>query len=180
MHSQVVMKQLNTLENVEETILYIRGERVIIDSDLAKLYGVQTKTLNQAIKRNRHRFPEDFLFKLNDDEKHEVVTNCDHLIKLKYSNTLPYAFTEYGTIMAATVLNTDRAIHMSVFVVRAFVKLRKAMSVQTQLINKINKLEKKTVNHDVQIKALFDAVRQLISPSEKERRLIGFERRAKS
>jgi len=93
------------IERVETLILVIRGEKVILDADLAKLYGVSTKALNQAVRRNASRFPEDFLFSLTAQEKEEVVTNCDHLRKLKFSRTLPNAFTEHGAIMAAKVLN---------------------------------------------------------------------------
>ena len=93
-------------ERVEETILYIKGKRVILDADLAWLYGVTTKRLNEQVRRNRGRFPEDFIFQLSTEEKAEVVANCDHLSNLKFSRTLPYAFTEHGAIMAASVLNT--------------------------------------------------------------------------
>ena len=98
------------VERVEETILYIRGQRVILAADLARLYGVTTKRLNEQVKRNRDRFPQDFIFQLSAEEKAEVVANCDHLSNLKFSKTLPYAFTEYGAIMAASVLNTTRAV----------------------------------------------------------------------
>jgi len=93
-------------ERVEETILYIKGKRVILDADLAWLYGVTTKRLNEQVRRNRGRFPEDFIFQLSTEEKAEVVANCYHLSNLKFSRTLPYAFTEHGAIMAASVLNT--------------------------------------------------------------------------
>jgi len=118
-------KQLLTfpIERVETLILVIRGQKVILDADLAKLYGVSTKALNQAVRRNDSRFPEDFLFSLTAKEKEEVVTNCDHLRKLKFSRTLPNAFTERGAIMAANVLNSERAVESGVQVVRAFVKL---------------------------------------------------------
>jgi hypothetical protein len=109
---------------IENRILLIRGEKVIIDADLAEFYGVATKRLNEQVKRNVNRFPADFMFQLTKEEKSEVVANCDHLKNLKYSKTLPYAFTEHGAIMAASVLNMQRAIEVSVFIVRAFVKFR--------------------------------------------------------
>jgi ORF6N domain len=115
--------QLVPTEKIERLILLIRGQKVMLDSDLAHLYGVSTKAFNQAIKRNTQRFPPDFKFRLTKREKTEVVTNCDHLKKLRFSPALPAAFTEHGAIMAA-VLNSERAIKVSVFVVRAFVKLR--------------------------------------------------------
>ena len=111
-------------ERIERSILFIRGQKVMLDADLADLYGVATKVLNQAVKRNMDRFPGDFLFQLTAEEKAEVVTDCDHLAKLKFSPVLPYAFTEHGAIMAASVLNSPQAVEVSVFVVRAFVRLR--------------------------------------------------------
>src|SRR6266446_3992806 len=109
---------------LEECILTVRGEKVILDADLADLYEVTTKALNQAIKRNAARFPNDFTFSLTATEKAEVVTNCDHLARLRFSPVLPRAFTEHGALMAATVLNSPRAVAMSLFVVRAFVRMR--------------------------------------------------------
>ena len=116
---------------IEQRILLIRGEKVIIDADLAEFYGVTTKRLNEQMKRNRGRFPEDFVFRLTASKKSEVVANCDHLSKVKYSAALPYAFTEHGTIMVASVPNSERAIEMSVFVVRAFVHLSSAPRIGT-------------------------------------------------
>ena len=109
---------------IQQRILLVRGQKVIIDADIAEAYGVTTKALNQAIRRNADRFPSDFMFRLTKEEKQEVVTNCDHLQKLKFSSVNPRAFTEHGAIMAASVLNSNRAIEISVFVVRAFVQLR--------------------------------------------------------
>ena len=113
---------------IQQRILLIRGEKVIVDADLAEAYGVTTKALNQAIRRNLHRFPEDFMFQLTKQEKLEVVTNCDHLQKLKYSPVNPRVFTEHGAIMAASVLNSPKAVEVSVFVVRAFVQLREVIA----------------------------------------------------
>ena len=107
------------MERIERAILLIRGEKVMLDIDLAELYGVETKALNQAVKRNLDRFPPDFMFQLTTAEKKEVVTNCDHLIKLRFSPNLPYAFTEHGALMLANVLNSERAAQTSVQVVRA-------------------------------------------------------------
>ena len=119
------MKNLTTTENnIENKIFVIRNQRVMIDSDLAKLYGVETKKLNQAVKRNIKRFPEDFMFQLTDEEQKELVTNCDHLKKLKYSYQNAYAFTEHGVTMLASVLNSERAIEINVQIVRTFIKLR--------------------------------------------------------
>jgi len=112
-----------------------------LDMDLAELYGVTTKALNQAIKRNADRFPNDFAFLLTDGEKAEVVTDCDHLARLKFSPVLPRAFTEHGAIMAATVLNSPRAVQMSLFVVRAFIKMRAALTDTRALAQKLGALE---------------------------------------
>src|ERR1039457_2791190 len=101
------------VERIEKAILSIRGEKVMLDSDLADLYGVTTKVLNQAVKRNASRFPTDFMFQLTEAEKNEVVTNCDHLARLKFSPHLPYAFTEHGALMLANVLNSERAAQTS-------------------------------------------------------------------
>ena len=140
------------VERVEETILYIRGQRVILAADLARLYGVTTKRLNEQVKRNRDRFPEDFIFQLSTKEKAEVVANCDHLSNLKFSRTRPYAFTEHGAIMAASVLNTPRAVEASIFVVRAFVKLRQMVAAHKDLEKKLAALERK---YDKEFKIVF-------------------------
>ncbi len=163
------------LERVERIIFVARGQKVILDADLAKLYGVTTKRLNEQVKRNHDRFPEDFMFQLSTEEKNEVVANCDHLSKLKFSPVLPYAFTEHGAIMAASVLNTPRAIETSVLVVRAFVRLREMATIHRELVRKFEELEDRIVGHDEQIQAIFEAIRQLMIPPEKERKKIGFE-----
>ena len=112
---------------VAKRILLIRGQKVMIDSDLAEIYSVTTKRFNEQVRRNIRRFPSDFMFQLTSDEKAWVVANCDHLQNLKYSPHLPYVFTEHGAIMAASVLNSAKAVEMSVFVVRAFVRMREIL-----------------------------------------------------
>ena len=160
------------VERIDTRILAIRGHKVMIDADLAQLYGVPTKVLNQAVKRNAARFPEDFMFQLTAKEKLEVVTNCDHLARLKFSSTLPFAFTEHGALMAASVLNTPRAIEVSVFVVRAFVRLKQALDSHKELARRLAQLEALT---DARFKAVFDALRDLMTPAEpKKKRGIGF------
>jgi len=163
------------VEQVERTILLVRGQKVILDTDLAQLYGVTTKRLNEQVKRNRKRFPEDFMFQLTAEEKSEVVAKCDHLSRLKFSRTLPHAFAEHGAIMAASVLNTPRAIEASIFVVRAFVKLREVLATHKQLARKFRELEKHIKDHDEKIEVIFEAIRQLMVPPEKPKRKIGFE-----
>lgn len=146
----------------------------MIDADLAELYGVATKALNQAVKRNSGRFPDEFMFQLSQSEKDEVVTNCDHLAKLKFSKTLPYAFTEHGALMVATVLNTQRAVEISLYVVRAFVKLRELLASNKELAAKLNELEHKLDSHDQAIAGLINAIRELMKPPETKKRPIGF------
>ncbi len=147
------------IERVENLILVIRGEKVILDADLAKLYGVSTKALNQAVRRNHSRFPAD----------------CDHLRKLKFSRTLPNAFTEHGAIMAANVLNSERAVEAGLQVVRAFVKLRQMLASNANLARKLNDLEKR---YDHQFKIVFEAIRQLMAPSASNPKQISFRSRA--
>ena len=165
------MEALVPVEVIEGKILLIRGQKVMVDADLAELYGVPTKVLNQAVKRNKKRFPIDFMFQLTQEEKYKVVTNCDHLKKLKFSPTLPYAFTEHGAIMLATILSSPIAVQASIQVVRAFVKLREMLTAHKDLARKLDKMEKK---YDSQFKVVFDAIRQLMAPSEPKSRKIGF------
>lgn len=161
--------------DVERRIFLIRGEKVILDADLAAFYGVPTKRLNEQVKRNKGRFPADFMFDLTAVERAEVVANCDHLSKLRYSSALPCAFTEHGAIMAASVLNSQQAVAMSVFVVRAFVKLRQAVLHHAELGRRLDDLERQFGSHDQQIVALVEAIRRLMSPASVPRhRRIGF------
>lgn len=173
---------------IESRILLIRGQKVIIDADLAELYGVPTKALNQAVKRNAPRFPQDFMFQLTSVEKQEVVTNCDHLSKLKFSKTLPFVFTEHGAIQAANVINSEQAIEIGVYVVRAFVRLRELVSSNKDLEFRLAELENKaelmelkqgTFEHNtrIQLKQIFEAIRELMKQPEPEpvkKRSIGF------
>jgi hypothetical protein len=126
-------------ERIERSILLIRGQKVMLDADLARIYHVPTKRLNEQVKRNRCRFPDDFMFQLTVEEKAEVVANCDHLRPLRFSPTLPYAFTEYGAVMLASVLNSSVAIAASVQVARAFVKLRELLATHKDLARKLVK-----------------------------------------
>ncbi len=166
--------QVGTIQN---RILLIRGEKVIIDADLAEFYGVSTKVLNQAVRRNKERFPEDFLFQLNKNEKSEVVTNCDHLKNLKYSPVNPLAFTEHGALMAASILNSPRAVEVGlyIYIVRAFVALRRTISEHKELSAKISQLERKLADHDNHIMAIVKAIRELTDPEPiPKKRRIGF------
>jgi len=162
------------VERIERCILLIRGERVMMDSDLAELYGVETKVLNQAVKRNAARFPADFMFRLTSVEADELRRLRSQFVTLKrgeHRKYLPYAFTEHGALMLANVLNSERAAQTSVQVVRAFVRLRQMLASNAELARKLEALEKK---YDRQFKVVFDAIRQLISPPVPKRREIGF------
>ncbi len=171
---------------IDTRIQHIRGAKVIIDADLADLYGVSTKALNQAVKRNILRFPADFLFRLSAQEKAEVVTHCDHLHKLKYSRALPHAFTEHGAIQAANVLASPQAIEMGIHVVRAFVRMRALAVTHDELARRLTALEHKaealaqhhdTLEHETQarLRQVFEALRALMAPPpEPAKRPIGF------
>ena len=145
-----------------------------VGADLAQLYGVSTKRLNEQVKRNRKRFPSDFKFQLSEREKSEVVAKCDHLKNLRFSPVLPYAFTEHGAIMLASVLNSSRAIEVSMYVVRAFVNLRETLLRHRILDQKLSELERRFEKHDEDIQSLFHAIRQLMTPPEPKRHRIGF------
>jgi hypothetical protein len=162
-----------SIEQIHFRILTIRMRRVILDADLAELYGVSTKQLNQQLRRNRERFPEDFVFQISAEEKAEVVTNCDHLQRLKFSSALPHAFTEHGALMVANFIKTNRATQTSIAIVRAFVRLRELLISHRDLAVKLQNLERK---YDSQFKIVFDAIRQLMAPAMKPNSRIGFEK----
>jgi hypothetical protein len=167
-------KSLIPTEKIDRAILIIRGHKVMLDSDLAAIYGVKTGRLNEQVKRNKDRFPNDFMFQLTNHEKQEVIANCDHLENLKFSRTNPYAFTEHGTIMLANVLSTPTAIETSVLIVRAFVKLRELLSTHKELERKILELESK---YDQQFRLIFKAIRELMQQEQpdKDRPMIGYK-----
>jgi hypothetical protein len=165
--------ELVAVHRIERSILRIRGQRVMLDTDLAELYGVPTKVLNQAVKRNQERFPPDFMFRLTRREKEKVVTDCDHLARLKFSPALPYAFSEYGAIMLASVLNSQTAIEASLQIVRTFVRLREILSAHAELSRRLDELEKR---HDQQFTQVFTVLQEILedAPAPLERQRIGF------
>jgi hypothetical protein len=165
------MTVLVLTERIDRSILNIRGHRVMVDADLADLYGVTTKQLNQQVKRNRDRFPSDFMFRLTKEEKTKVVANCDHLKRLKFSPVLPHAFTEHGALMLASVLNSPVAVHTSIEVVRAFIRMREAIMSYKGLAKKLDAMEER---YDVQFKVVFDAIRELMTPVARKRTRIRF------
>lgn len=172
MKSQTVTSNLAIpAERIDRRILLVRGQKVMLDADLAELYGVETKALNQAVKRNSDRFPPDFMFRLTSKEKEEVVTICDHLRQLKFSAALPLAFTEQGVAMLSSVLRSKRAVEANIAIMRAFVKLREMLASNHELACRLDRMEK---NYDARFKIVFDAIRELMKPPEKPRRTIGF------
>jgi ORF6N domain len=161
---------------VESRILILRHQRVILDVDLAELYGVTVKRLNQQVTRNRERFPSDFTFQLTAKEHEtlrlQIATSNKRRGGRRYA---PHAFTEHGAIMAATVLNSERAVQMSVFVVRAFVRLREMLATNRRLAGKIDELENRLDTHDSVIQDLIEAIKELMTPEEPSRIRIGFQ-----
>lgn len=156
-------------------ILTLRGIGVIIDADLAAIYGVQTKRLNEQVKRNSERFPDDFCFKLTPEEKSKVVANCDHLKNLKFSKTLPHAFTEHGALMAANVLSSPDAVRMSVFIIRAFIKQREALATNQVILKRLAEIDKTLLLHDSALRDLYQKLLPLLeAPADKPKRTIGF------
>jgi hypothetical protein len=149
--------------------------KVILDADLAAWYGVSTKALNQAVRRNSARFPEDFAFLLSPEEKTEVVTNCDHLRRLKFSPVSPRAFTEHGALMAANILNSPRAVAMSVYVIRAFVKTRGELAANATILKRLAEIDKTLLIHDVALREIFEKLRPLLAlPPPPPKPEIGF------
>jgi len=171
---------LTKIERIESLILVLRGRKVIIDADLARLYGVPTKRLNEQVRRNRDRFPEDFAFAVTVEEKDELVANCDQFRNLKHSYVLPTAFTEFGATMAANVLNSDEAVRTSVFIVRAFVRMREMLSAGVDIGQKLSEIEHRLDSHDDSIRDIINAIRELTSPLPQPARRIGFKAEGES
>jgi hypothetical protein len=155
-------------------ILWIRGQKVMIDRDLAELYGVSTKRLNEQVKRNLNRFPEDFMFQLTDIEKKEVVANCDHLKSIIFSPNLPFVFTEHGAVMLASILNSDKAIQANILIVRVFTSMREMVLRNKDMLLKIEKLEQRVGVHDKEIQVIIETLRKMIASPPPKRNKIGF------
>lgn len=173
-------KEIIPIERVVESIRSIRGQKVLLDSDLAILYGVTTGNLNKAVKRNAHRFPSDFMFQLKPEE----------LVNLRFQfgisswggrrRSRPYVFTEQGIAMLSSVLNSERAVKVNIAIMRAFVKLRGMLETNRELAQKFSELQRRVGKHDEDIAAIIEAIRQLMTPPEKPRREIGFHVREKA
>ncbi|MBI3597000.1 MAG: ORF6N domain-containing protein [Nitrospirae bacterium] len=180
------MSGLVPIERIEKSILFLRGQKVMLDADLARIYGVATKVLNQAVKRNRERFPDDFMFQLTREEAKQLQRSRSQIAtpnrsqfvtgsqKHRDPRFLPYAFTEHGAIMAANVLNSPIAVRASLQVVRAFVRLREMLATHKDLARKLEALERK---YDSHFKVVFDAIRHLMAHPEPKEKKIGFRAR---
>jgi hypothetical protein len=163
------------VERIEKSILLIRGHKVMLDKDLADLYGVEIRVLVQAVKRNEKRFPEDFVFQLSKEE-YDFLRSQIVILKRgrgHHRKYLPYVFTEQGVAMLSSVLKSERAVLVNVEIMRTFVRLRRMLAGHEELARKLAALEKK---YDRQFKVVFDAIRELMAPSKPKGRLIGFER----
>ena len=167
-----------TEEFIMSKILLIRDQKVMVDSDLGALYGVTTKQLNQQVKRNIKRFPSNFMFQLTEIEKEYVVANCDHLKKLKFSSSLPYVFTEHGTMMLGNVLSSDRAIEFSIKIVEAFIKMREFLTNNLSVKLEIEEIKKKLMNHDKNIELVFNYLDEMMEKQDNkvERIKIGYKK----
>ena len=168
------MKELIPVEIIERKIYLIRGHKIMLDRDLAEMYGVETRVLNQAVRRNIDRFPEDFMFSLTRDE----IMNLSQIVissRIKHAPNV-FVFTEQGVAMLSSVLNSKRAVQVNIAIIRVFVKLREMIASNKDLAKKLNDLEKK---YDSQFKVVFDAIRQLMTPPVTKKNPIGFRPRGK-
>jgi hypothetical protein len=165
------------VERVQQVIYLIRGQKVMLDKDLARLYGVETRVLNQAVRRNAERFPVDFMFELT---REEIMRMSQFVIssELKFSKNV-FAFTQEGVAMLSGVLRSERAVHVNIAIMRAFVSLREAMAGSKEFSQKLDELEKRIASHDESIQTLFQAIRQLMAPKETPNKKIGFQLREK-
>lgn len=172
------MKKLEStisVEKIEKSMFMIRGQRVMLDADLAGLYGVETRMLKQAVRRNRKRFPDDFMFELTQDETRSLRSQNVILKRGQYSKYLPFAFTEQGVAMLSSVLHSDRAIEVNIAIMRVFVRIREMMVAHKELAFKLGELEGRIQEHDEHILAIFEAIRRLMTAPEKTKKRIGFE-----
>jgi len=162
-------------EVIVTKIIFLRGEKVLLDRDLAELYSVETRVLKQAVRRNRKRFPEDFMFELTEDENRALRSQNVTLKRGQHSKYLPFAFTEQGVAMLSSVLNSDRAVEVNIAIMRAFVQLRKMIASNEQLARKLEELEHRLEKHDKDIGLIFEAIRELMTPPDAPPKKIGFE-----
>jgi hypothetical protein len=156
-------------------IIELRDKKIMLDRDLAELYGVSTKRLNEQVKRNLERFPDDFMFQLTAEERDKMVEKYEHLTTLKFSSTLPYAFTEHGTVMLASVLNSEKAIEVNILVVRVFTEIRKYLSDNADIKLEIEKIKKVIIEQGEDIDTILSCLDKLLGKPEKSREQIGYK-----
>ncbi len=173
-------KEIIPVERIAQSIRWIRSQKVLLDSDLAALYGVQTKNLNKAVKRNAERFPADFMFQLTPEELRTLRFQFGTSKARGGLRYRPYAFTEQGVAMLSSVLKSDRAIKVNVAIMRTFVKLRQMLDTNRELAQKFSELQRRVGKHDDEIAVILEVIRQLMAPPEKPRREIGFHVREKA
>lgn len=173
-------KELIPIGRIAQTIQFLRGEKVILDYVLAELYGLETRALKQAVRRNRARFPADFMFELSAKEIAGLVSQFVIPSVRKFGGSRPMAFTEQGVAMLSSILKSDRAVKVNIAIMRAFVKLRETIETNRELARKFAQLEKRVGKHDDEIGAIIDAIRQLMASPEKPHREIGFHVREKA
>ena len=164
-----------TDEILASKIYLIRGQKVMIDRDLAELYGIETKVLKQSVKRNINRFPEDFMFELDSKElenwRSQFVTSNSDKMGLRYA---PFAFTEHGVLMLSSILNSDRAIQVNIQIMRIFTKMRELLLTNKEILLQLEKIENKSIKHDEDIKLIFSYLKKLLNPTQPTRKMIGF------
>jgi hypothetical protein len=167
-------------ESISNLLYIIRGEKVMLDYDLAILYAVETRTLKQSVRRNINRFPMDFMFQLTSSEWKEVITNCDNLGAVKFSPSRPFAFTEMGVAMLSSILNSDRAISVNIKIIRVFTRMRTMIESHKEILNKLEMLEKKDFELDEKVSLIFEYLKELEQTNQeetdfKQRKRIGFK-----
>ncbi len=177
MNENINEKFIVLKEIIANKILLIRNQKVMIDSDIAELYGVTTKRLNEQVKRNINRFPSNFMFELTKKEKAQVVANCDHLEKLKFSPVLPKVFTEHEIMMLANVLTSERAIQVSIQIIEVFIKMREMLTDNLSLKLEVEEIKKKLSNHSKNIELVFNYLDELMErkDNKKPRKQIGYK-----
>jgi hypothetical protein len=173
-------KEIIPVEGISRSIRYLRGDKVLLDSDLAQPYGVTTGNLNKAVNRNRDRFPSDFMFRLTTEETEHLIFQIGRSKGRGGRRHRPYAFTEQGVPMLSTVLNSARAVKVNIAIMRTFVRLRRMLETNRELAQKFSDFERRVGKHDEEISAIIEAIRQLMTPPEKPRREIGFHLREKA
>jgi len=167
-------KGIIPVQQIALGILHLRGQKVMLDYDLSRLYGIETRALKQAVRRNRERFPADFMFELSAREIENVVSHFVIPSRRRFGGARPMAFAEQGVAMLSSVLSSDRAVKVNIAIMRAFVKLRETLESNRELARKFAQLEQRVGKHDQEIAAILDAIRQLMTPTERPRREIGF------